>query len=165
MNLIAWLKYELSHNGSAVQHSNHEDTLLITCGSQNFCNILAALNSFADVIKMIHWYFPSVTRQICLGAQPWNLLFWAYLTLPDHQDSCNQRKISWTVYFLYFDQLHFYLSHNKCLDVPVVDWLLSQEMDTATRVQILDETDCISHSTNTLGKGMNPIILPPAMGR
>ena len=37
-------------------------------------------------------------------------------------------------------------------------------MDTVTRVQILDETDCISHSTNTLGKGMNPIILPPAMG-
>ena len=36
-------------------------------------------------------------------------------------------------------------------------------MDMATRVQILDETDCISHSTNTLGKGMNPIILPPAM--
>ena len=35
----------------------------------------------------------------------------------------------------------------------------------ATRVQILDLTDCISHSTNTLGKGMNPIILPPAMGK
>ena len=35
-------------------------------------------------------------------------------------------------------------------------------MDTVTRVQILDETDCISHSTNTRGKGMNPIILPPA---
>ena len=35
-------------------------------------------------------------------------------------------------------------------------------MDTATRVQILDATDYISHSTNTLGKGMNPIILPPA---
>ena len=26
-------------------------------------------------------------------------------------------------------------------------------------------TVCISHSTNTLGKGMNPIILPPAMGK
>ena len=38
-------------------------------------------------------------------------------------------------------------------------------MNTATRVQILDETDCISHSTNTLGKGMNQIILPPAMGK
>ena len=38
-------------------------------------------------------------------------------------------------------------------------------MDTATRVQILDETDCISHSTNTLGKFMNPIILPSAMGK
>ena len=34
-------------------------------------------------------------------------------------------------------------------------------MDTVTRVQILDKTDCISHSTNTLGKGINPIILPP----
>ena len=32
-------------------------------------------------------------------------------------------------------------------------------------LQILDETDCISHSTNTLGEGMNPIILPPAMGK
>ena len=29
----------------------------------------------------------------------------------------------------------------------------------------LDETDCISHCTNILGKGMNPIILPPAMGK
>ena len=29
----------------------------------------------------------------------------------------------------------------------------------------LDETDCTSYSTNTLGKGMNPIILPPAMGK
>ena len=38
-------------------------------------------------------------------------------------------------------------------------------IDTATRVQILDKTDCISHSTNTLGIGMNPIILPPAMGK
>ena len=38
-------------------------------------------------------------------------------------------------------------------------------MDPATRVQILDEMDCISHSTNTLEKGMNPIILPPAMGK
>ena len=29
----------------------------------------------------------------------------------------------------------------------------------------LDKTDCISHSTNINGKGMNPIILPPAMGK
>ena len=38
-------------------------------------------------------------------------------------------------------------------------------MDTATRVQILDEIDDILHSTNTLGKGMKPILLPPAMGK
>ena len=51
------------------------------------------------------------------------------------------------------------------MEVPVVYWLSSQDMDTATRVQILDLTDCISHTTNTLEKGMNPIILPPAMGK
>ena len=38
-------------------------------------------------------------------------------------------------------------------------------MNTAIRVQIQDKTDCISNSTDTLGKGMNPIILPPAMGK
>ena len=38
-------------------------------------------------------------------------------------------------------------------------------MDTAKRVEILVKTDCISHSTNTLGKGMNPIIIPLAMGK
>ena len=29
----------------------------------------------------------------------------------------------------------------------------------------LDVADCISHNTNTLEKDMNPIILPPAMGK
>ena len=38
------------------------------------------------------------------------------------------------------------------------------EMDTATRVQIRDRANFISHSTYTLEKGINPIILPPAMG-
>ena len=40
-----------------------------------------------------------------------------------------------------------------------------KDMDTAIRVLFLYKTDCISHSTNTLGKGMNPIILPPSMGK
>ena len=38
-------------------------------------------------------------------------------------------------------------------------------MDTATQVQILDKTDCISHHTSTLKKCMNPLTLPPAMGK
>ena len=38
-------------------------------------------------------------------------------------------------------------------------------MDTVTRVQTLDEADSISQSTNTPRKGMNPIILSPAMGK
>ena len=39
-------------------------------------------------------------------------------------------------------------------------WLLLLEMNTVTRVQILDKNVSISH---TLGKGKNPIILLPAM--
>ena len=39
------------------------------------------------------------------------------------------------------------------------------DVDTTARVQILDEPDYISHSTNIFGKGMKPIILPPAMGK
>ena len=38
----------------------------------------------------------------------------------------------------------------------------NEHADTSSN---LDETDCISHSTNTLGKGMNQIVLPPAMGK
>ncbi len=34
-----------------------------------------------------------------------------------------------------------------------------------TQVQILDEADCIFHYINTLGKVMNPIILPLAMDK
>ena len=38
-------------------------------------------------------------------------------------------------------------------------------MDTETRVQILDEADCISQNINTIGKGMNPTILPPVISK
>ena len=38
-------------------------------------------------------------------------------------------------------------------------------LPTATRVQILVEANCISLSINTLGKGMNLIILFPVMGK
>ena len=38
-------------------------------------------------------------------------------------------------------------------------------MDTTRRVQIPDKAASISHSTNTHEKGMNTIILPPAMGK
>ena len=38
-------------------------------------------------------------------------------------------------------------------------------MDTEPRVQILNEADCIKHRSNTLGKSMYPVILPPAMDK
>ena len=64
----------------------------------------------------------------------------------------------------FLDQF-IYIGSNISLTESNVNIYIGKEMNTATRVQILDETDCISHSTNTLGKGMNPIILPPAMGK
>ena len=39
------------------------------------------------------------------------------------------------------------------------------EMDTATRVQILDEVVCISQRTNVLEKGMNPTIPSPTIDK
>ena len=41
----------------------------------------------------------------------------------------------------------------------MVSWLTSKEMDMVTLVQILDDT------ANTLGKSMNPTILPQGMGK
>ena len=39
-------------------------------------------------------------------------------------------------------------------------------METATEVQMLEEAVCFLHEgVNTLSNGMNPIILPPAMGK
>ena len=38
-------------------------------------------------------------------------------------------------------------------------------MDTVIRVQIRDETTWILHNANTLGKGLNPTILSPAMNK
>ena len=48
-----------------------------------------------------------------------------------------------------------------CEYVQAITWF----QVTYDNPQILDEADCISHSTNTLEKGMNPTILPPAMGK
>ena len=49
--------------------------------------------------------------------------------------------------------------------MPVVLRSSLLDMDTVTRVQIWGEADCILHVTNTLRKGLNPIIFPPGMGK
>ena len=36
---------------------------------------------------------------------------------------------------------------------------------TASQIYILDEAVCISHSTSTIGKGINRPILPPGVGK
>ena len=45
----------------------------------------------------------------------------------------------------------------------VVELLLSMGVDMTNRVQIMDETFCISLCAK--GKGMNPIIVPPIMDK
>ena len=47
---------------------------------------------------------------------------------------------------------------------PVEEWFLSLEIDTATRVLILDEANCSSGGANTFGKSMNEMIFRPALG-
>ena len=39
------------------------------------------------------------------------------------------------------------------------------EMESVTQVQIVDEAVYTSHRSNTPEKGMNPIILTPAVGK
>ena len=53
---------------------------------------------------------------------------------------------------------------------PSQNTLLNKKSDILSKYRhgnshLLLHCGCISHSTNTLGKGMNPIILPPAMGK
>ena len=38
-------------------------------------------------------------------------------------------------------------------------------METATWVQILDEPDCITHRTNSVGEWMNPVLLSLTMSK
>ena len=72
------------------------------------------------------------------------------------------------IYFSYKHEIQnkkeIYKKHrNVC--VCVCDGNPGREMDTVIQVQILDSVVCISHSVNTLGKYMNPILLPPAMDK
>ena len=54
---------------------------------------------------------------------------------------------------------------DSVLEAFLVQWLPFWEMDTVTRVQVLDQAVCISHSTKILGKSIHPSILLPAIGK
>ena len=51
--------------------------------------------------------------------------------------------------------------YRSACDVMFV-FVRNEPSDTSS---IPDKADCISHSTNTLWKDMNPIILPPVVGK
>ena len=57
-----------------------------------------------------------------------------------------------------YTYIHTYISGGAC-GVMVIVVGNGHEIKSWTRLI------AFSHSTNTLGKGMNPIIIPPAMGK
>ena len=66
-----------------------------------------------------------------------------------------------------FVELRLWSLCNKIMEYARTrtQWFNGYSQSKWTRVQILNETVCISHSANILGKGMNPTILPPAIGK
>ena len=67
--------------------------------------------------------------------------------------------------YVVYIYIYIYREREREREVFVVQRLLSEDLDTVTQIQILHEAVNISHSAYTLRKGMNPIILPQAMGR
>ena len=61
--------------------------------------------------------------------------------------------------------MKFLITNNGWKETLLMQWLLSQDVDSPTWVQILNEVVCISHSTNTLGKAMNLTILLSTMDK
>ena len=59
--------------------------------------------------------------------------------------------ISWHLQTIFFE---IYLRNNYVIIRSHPQ--MSLEVDSVTRVQILDETVCFSHNANSLGKGMHP---------
>ena len=51
------------------------------------------------------------------------------------------------------------------MEVLLLKWLSSEEIDTAIRVQTLSDAVWISHSANTQKKRLNPTVLLPARGK
>ena len=113
--------------------------------------------------------YPSAVIQSVYSAAPptdWDCLCMFYQI----RIGCNTRSIFKTVFnrfdfraFLIQDwSLYWPIAIARC---PWCNGYRRKKWIRRHEFKILDETDCISHSTNTLGKGMNPIILPPAMGK
>ena len=123
--------------------------------SKNLSIVSVFFSSFQSVVR---WhsktYLKSHQRNKHLATYTYKIL----LTIPKIYNGRNQRKEPKNKIFYRI----YPLGKEGC---PWCNGYHHRKWTRATRVQNLDETDCISHSPNTLGKGMNPIILPPAMGK
>ena len=86
---------------------------------------------------------------------------WAKVKIPWYTHRLMHRKrVTCELHYSYFHLMTIKSA------IPKIEWAIELLYNSVmTRVQNLDETNCISHSTNALGKGMNPIFLPPAMGK
>ena len=122
---------------------------------------------------IIVWCPPaSCRRHICTQFNPSTVKVIPWYLWPDA--AVSRLMAGSKVSMLHMQSSEKILSHSirvieidthRYTQVPLVWWLFSYEMHTETKVQIFDKAVCISHSSNTLGKAMNPTILFLAMSK
>ena len=122
------------------------------------------------------YLFVFISSRNCENEVP--VISFSFICLFSSIRTCNRltRKV-YSIFMIIWNQMHLtWLINSRrfyfCCDnwyiwvvTCVVQWLLSSEMDTVNRVQVLNVIVCISYDANTLGKGRNPFILPSAMNK
>ena len=109
------------------------------------------------LIRFYVWHSGQVGRENILGilyfSLHWKCNLSIYLSI--YHTVCLFISVyrSQSVYFSFSLSLSIYIYIYICV---CVCWLLSLEMGTVIKVEILGEAVCISLSANTLGKGMDP---------
>ena len=83
-----------------------------------------------------------------------------YVTPPPFVKTSRDNLRSCVIIFIYIHTIYIYIYGGARGVMVIVAG--NGHGDT---IQILTETDCISYNTNTFGKCMDPVILPPAMGK
>ena len=87
---------------------------------------------------------------------------WAWWGKQFHEPKCGSGHICRVMAWTRHQGLVPYIGSWERLEARGASGIIitSEEMDRVTWVQNLYKADCISHSTNILGKGMNPTLLP-----
>ena len=109
--------------------------------------------------KVIKSFVPELRSRKCFSCFEIPMFYVIYIY--EHYMSISHITISW----LWYNKTTNYNWHNRHFHRRCPWCNGYRHRNWTRRHEFKWWTDCISHSTNTLGKGMNPIILPPAMGK